>query len=509
MKNIARTVTLLLAGLLGSNTALLGAGSAQAESTFRIALSAAPPSKGNPFSTIGTTPTFFWTAIYDRLTDIDNEGNIVPQLAVSWEAVNDLEWHFKLRPNVKFSNGEPVTAQSVKTVFDLMRKDPINALYWSRQDKFYPLVEVIDDLTVAFHTLKPNAVLPAYLSALFIAPGGHVQNVGLAGLVTEPIGSGPFVVDRWEPEKVTLSANRNSWRPPKVDKMEAYFVPDASARIQALETGQIDVATVISTDQMDMLALNGHRTVLRNPSRILVFALKSNDPASPFSDMRVRQAFNYAINKDIITEILLAGLVEPAGQGATPAAVGYVPDVKPYPYDPDRARALLIEAGYEDGVSFVIESLAGVLPNDAAILQQITSDVLKVGMKMEVRLMTYPQLLERTILGRLKGDGFLMDFTNRYADALQPLLNTNHACTGPGPWFCDPVIQPVIDKAERTMDIAERNRLTQQVVKYYHDVAQSLFLFPVVGLDAVHKRVKTWAPMNDRLMYHLVELHDD
>lgn len=496
-----RSLTVLLAFLI--------AGPAKAESTFRIALSAAPPSKGNPFTTVGTTPTFLWTAIYDRLTDIDNNGNIVPELALSWEAVNDLEWHFKLRPGVTFSNGEPVTAQSVKTVFDLMRNDPVNAVYWSRQEKFYPLIEVIDDLTVSIHTQKPNAVLPAYLSALFIAPGKHVQNVGLAGLVTDPIGSGPFVVESWEPEKVTLSANRDSWRPPKVDNLEVYFVPDASARIQALETGQIDVATVISSDQIDILALNGHRTVLRNPSRILVFALKSNDPDSPFSDMRVRQAFNYAINKEIITEVLLAGLVGPAGQGATPAAVGYAPDVKPYPYDPDRARALLVEAGYEDGVSFVIESLSGILPNDAAILQQISSDVARVGMQMDVKLITYPQLLQRTILGKLEGDGFLMDFTNRYADALQPLLNTNHACTGPGPWFCDPKIQPVIDKAERTMDITERNRLTREIVTYYHDVAQSLFLFPVVGLDAVHKRVKTWAPMNDRLMYHLVELHDD
>lgn len=501
MTNLFRTLAFSCALVLGSTQGI-------AESTFRIALSAAPPTKGNPFYTVGTTPTFFWTAIYDRLTDIDNNGNIIPELALSWEAVNDLEWHFKLRPGVTFSNGERLTAHSVKVVFDMMREDRVNALYWSRQSEFWPRVEVIDDMTVAFHTKQPNAVAPAYLSALFVAPEGHVQNVGLGGLVNEPVGSGPFVVETWEPEKVSLTANRSSWRPPKVDKMEAWFVPDASARIQALETGLIDVATVISTDQIDMLELNGHRAVLRNPSRILVFALKSNDPESPFSDMRVRQAFNYAINKEIITEVLLAGLVGPAGQGATPAAVGYAPDVKPYPYDPERARALLVEAGYEDGVSFEIESLAGILPNDTAILQQITSDVQRVGMTMEVRLITYPQLLQRTILGQLEGDGFLMDFTNRYADALQPLLNTNHACTGPGPWFCDPVIQPVIDKAERTIDITERNRLTREIVTYYHDVAQSLFLFPVVGLDAVHERVKTWVPMNDRLMYHLIEIGD-
>jgi peptide/nickel transport system substrate-binding protein len=481
---------------------------AQAESTFRIALNAAPPTKGNPFFTTGITPTLFWTAIYDRLTDIDENGDVVPEIAISWEPVSETEWHFKLRPNVVFSNGEKLTAQGVKTVFDIAREDPVNALYWFRERVRYPRVEVIDDLTIAIHTSEPNILTPAYLSALPIAPPGHVQANGIAGLINEPIGSGPFVVDRWDSDKVTLSANKTSWRAPRVDRMEAYFVPDSTARLQALETGQVDVAVAISTDQIDMLELNGHRAVMRNPTRVLVFALKSNDPKSPFSDVRVRQAFNYAVNKEAITAVLLAGLVKPASQPALPLSVGYDPAIDPYPYDPDKARALLAEAGYADGLSFVIESPSGTLPNDTAILQQIAADVSTAGMTMEVRLITYPQLLRRTTLGDLGGDGFLMDFTNRFADALKPMLITNHACTGPGPWFCDEEIQPVIDRAERTFDLVERTRLTRQVVRHYHDVAQSLFLFPIAGLDAVHKRVTTWQPRNDRFMYHLIEVAD-
>ena len=479
---------------------------ANAENVFRIALSAAPPSKGNPFSSSGTTPRFLLTAIYDQLTDIDNNGQVIPELAVSWEAKSPTEWHFKLRPNVFFSNGESLNARTIVSMFDHIRDDAIKALYWFRESKRYPNVEVIDDMTVAFHTEFPNAMAPAYLSSLFIVPEKHLKNVGLAGLTTDPIGSGPFKLSEWQPEKIRLTASKTSWRAPKVAVLEALIVPDSFARIQALITGQVDVAVAISTDQIGMLEAAGHTVKMRNPTRLLIFTLKANDKKSPFSDIRVRKAFNYAVNKEIITNVLLAGLVAPASQPATKFAVGYDPKLKPYPYDPAKAKKLLKEAGYEDGVDFTIESPSGILPNDTAILQQIASDVAKVGMRMRVKLITYPQLVRRSTLGDMEGEGFLMDFTNRYSDALRPLLNANHACTGSGSWFCDQTIQPIIDKAEKTFDMAERISLSRQVIKYYRDVAQSLFLFPVVGIDGVHKRVKTWKPRNDRFMYHLIEV---
>ena len=137
MTFFARLLTLVL-------TLSATAFDAHADSTFRIALSAAPPTKGNPMSTTGTTPNFLWTAIYDHLTDIDENGTTVPELALSWHPVSETEWHFKLRPGVTFSNGEPLTASAVKTTFDLTRNDPVNALTWFRQSPLYPRVEVID-----------------------------------------------------------------------------------------------------------------------------------------------------------------------------------------------------------------------------------------------------------------------------------------------------------------------------------------------------------------------------
>ena len=477
-----------------------------AEPILRVAHPAASPTKGNPYGASGTTPTLFYTSIYDRITDIDNNGNIVPELALSWKAINQNQWRFKLRPNVIFSNGEKFNSETVKTVFDTVRGEAVNARSWYREAPNYPKVEVVDELTVDIFTLHPSPLAPAYLSALWMIPKEHLKKVGLEGLVNDPIGSGPYKLDKWEPERIVLSSFEESWRKPKINKMEALIVPDSSARFQALVTGQIDIAVAISTDQIDTLESYGHKTIMRNPMRTLVLVLKSNDPLSPFSDKRVRQAFNYAVDKETMAKVLLAGLVEPASQPATPFAIGYDPALKPYPYDPEKAKQLLNEAGYSNGVSFTIETVSGFIPNDTAILQKVASDVAKVGMDMEVRLITYPQLARNSTLGEMGGHSFIMDFTNRYADALKPIINTNHSCRGAGPWFCEKKIQTIINEADKTFDLEKRIKMTKQVVKYYRDVAQSLFLFPLIGLDGVHKRVKVWKPMNDRFMYHLVEI---
>ena len=505
MKSIA--LTLALAGALGGFNL---SQTAAAETVFRVALSAGPPTKGNPYAGGSATANFIWPAVYDSLTRIDNDGTVQPWLALSWTPVSETEWHFTLRPNVKFSNGESFNAAAVKATFDRLRTEEAQGLLWQRQMIYYPRVEVIDDLTVAIHTATPNAMTAAYLASLYIAAPGQMEAVGFQGLSEAPVGIGPFLAVRWGPDKVTLRANTDSWIPPKVDGLEALFVPDASARLNALKTDQIDIATVISTDQIEVLERAGHSTAMRKPTRVLVMAWQTQDPALPFADVRVRQALNHAVNRDLINEILLAGLVKPASQPATAMALGYDPSLEPYSYDPDKARQLLTEAGYPDGFSFAVETVAGFQPNDTSILQQIASDLRTVGVTMDVHLITYPQLVRSTLSGELGGQALLADFFNNTGDALRPVLHTvNHACAGVKPWYCDADIQAVIDQAEVTLDLDKRRALTQQVIRHYRDQASSLILFPVVGIDGVHSRVTRWEPWNDILNFHLVEVETE
>ncbi len=485
-----------------------GQQAALADKIFRIAVTASPQIKGNALAGGGVAANFIWPAFYDSLTRIRNDGRIEPWLATAWRSVSDTEWHFSLRPNVRFANGEPFNAEAVKITFDMLRTDAARTFMRHRDMTYYPRVDVIDDLTVAIHTNEPNAMTAAYLSGTAFAPPQYLQEVGFQGLIDAPIGTGPFVVERWAPDKITARVNPYAWAPPKVDSLEFYIVPDSSARLQALETGQIDVALAISTDQIPLLEAAGHHTAVRGFHRVYIFVLQTQDPDSPLADVRVRQALNYAINKDLITDVLLAGLVEPASQPALPLTRGYDPELKPYPYGPDKARQLLKAAGYEDGFTFTLEAVSGFMPNDTAILQQIISDLAQVGITMNVNVITYPTLLRTVLFGEFGGEAFPMDFFNTTGDALRPVIRAvNHACTGTRPWYCDETIQPVIDQARVTMDLDRRAELTRKVIRHYRDNASSVFLWPVLGLDGLHSRVTAWEPWLDILNFHLVDVN--
>ncbi len=481
-----------------------------AEKVFRLAMSDEPPSKGNPYFTTAPNPNFFFAIIYDALTQIDNDGSVVPWLAESWEPETETAWIFRLRSGVRFSNGEPFNGDAVKTVFDMLRSEAALGFSWHREIARFPGIDVIDELTVRIHTDRPNALAPNYLSNLYMAAPVHLKDHSFQGLVDRPIGTGPFKLDRWETGRVSFSAHRESWIAPKADAMSFFAVTDSTARLQALMTGQVDVVIAISTDQIGMLEQAGHRAVLRTPVRILAWGLKSTDPASPFSDVWVRRAVNYAVDKHAITEHLLAGVVEPATQPATPIAFGYHPDLAPYPHDPETAKALLRDAGYENGFTFLLESPSGTQSNDLAVLQQISADLSQVGVTVNIRLLTFPELVRATLLGEWSGEALVTDFTNRFADALTPFARGgNHGCNGINPWYCDQAITDIANAAYGTFDLGAREAMTLQVIKHHHDDAQSLFLFPIVGLDGIHQRVTGWQTRNDQVLYHLIDVPEE
>jgi peptide/nickel transport system substrate-binding protein len=243
--------------------------------------------------------------------------------------------------------------------------------------------------------------------------------------------------------------------------------------------------------------------------RVLAIALNTLKAGSPFRDERVRQAVNYGVNRQAITETLLGGLVDPASQATIPEALGYDPDLKAYPYDPDKAKALLAEAGYASGFAFTYEFPVGTLPSDGAIMQQIASDLGKIGVTMNVIPISYAMFTRYYTQGGWRGEALLADYPVTSLDALRSFYRSAHSCDWPAAWYCDRAIQGVIDDAGIEPDLAKRTAMTQQVLRHYHGTAQSLLLFPILGLDALGQRIIHWEPWNDIIQFHRIEIAED
>ncbi|MBT4740046.1 MAG: ABC transporter substrate-binding protein [Rhodospirillaceae bacterium] len=484
---------------------LCATASVQAESLLRVGMIAMPPAQGNPFFTTGTTPHMFYPAIYDTLTQVNEQGDVVPQIATSWARINDLTWTFDIRSDAAFSNGEPVNAATVVAMVDAFERDDFIPFSLPREFDFIAGVRALDNDTVEITTTAPHALMPRYMSFFYVVPPQHLADNGAAGLASNPIGTGPYIVEDWLPERVMLRANAKSWRAPKIDRVEALILTQATTRRQALESGRIDVAISLGPDDEPRLSTQGLRLHPRNPVRISVIAMNTMTDGTPFTDVRVRQAMNYAVDTKAITEALMGGYVEPASQPTPANAIGFDPTLEPYPYDPDKARALLNDAGMTDGFDVIFEVVTGANSSTDAVMQQVAADLARINVRVEVRPILYSQVVARMTQGGWDGHMFGVDFaTGPTMDGLRPFRL--HSCTWSAPWYCDPVAEALYQEAKITADEATRVDLTRQVIKRYRDQASTILLFPILGLDGLGPRVKTWAPVNDRLMLHKAEL---
>ncbi len=481
---------------------------AQDNDTFRLGMIAMPPAQGNPFFTTGTTPHMFYTAIFDTLTMVNEKGEVVPQLATSWEQTDDLTWTMDIRTGVQFSNGEPINAETVVAMVEAFEREDFRTFRVPDEFYFIAGARALDDDTVEMTTSSPQALLPRYMSFFYLVPPRHLEEHGAEILASNPIGSGPFVVENWLAERILFRANETSWRPPRVERLETLVLPQATTRLQALISERIDVAINLGPDDEALLTANGLRLQPRNPVRISVVALNTETVGTPFKDVRVRRAMNYAVDRAAIAETLLGGYVTPASQPTPENAIGYDPSLEPYPYDPDKARALLAEAGYADGFFTVFETVAGSSSATDAVMQQVAADLALVGVDVELRPILYSQQVARMTQGGWDGHMFSVDFaTGPTMDGLRPVRL--HSCSWNTPWYCDPVSEALYQRARAAPDLETRIELSQQVIKRYRDEATTILLFPLLGMDGIGPRVKNWAPANDRPMYHLAELKEE
>ncbi len=483
---------------------LSAASSAWADDTLKIANLALPEGRGVPHMAIGTPYFMIWPAIFDGLTNIGPDGKAMPMLATEWAPLNPQTWRFKIRPGITFSNGELVDAAAVAATMATLATP--EAVKWSVYNAFRGITgaKVVDALTVDITTDPPDRLLPNRIGALRILPPAYWAKVGAEGFAKQPIGSGPYVVDRWDPTLMKMSANPKSWRAPKIAKVEIREVPEGTARLQGLLSGAIDLALYLNPEDKAAVEAEGGHIVTRSGGGVEVLAFVTVKD-SPLKDKRVRQALNYAVDKQAIVDGLLGGMTSPASQPAPRGVSGRDDTLAPFPYDPAKAKALLAEAGYAKGFSFMSETSSGGRGPSAAIAQKIAQDLAAVGVRMEVRAVPQSKIFRAAYDGSFDGQAFTMMYGSiPYMDALTSLRL--HSCLWQTPWNCVPEYAERIKQAYAAFDPVERERLTKALVRDIRDDAPALWLYDDVTFDGVSARVKNYKPVFSTINYETLEL---
>jgi peptide/nickel transport system substrate-binding protein len=305
--------------------------------------------------------------VEDRLVSQDIRGNVIPCVAETFEFDPDTGiWTFHIRQGIKFHNGDPLTAEDVKFSIDRFGDMNVSSNPWSPYiGAGYNKIEtkIIDDYTVQFIPDHPELQQGIVFCQVMILPKNYFESVGQEGFNRQPIGSGPWKFVELIPKtKLTLEANTDYWgQVPAFEYLVEQMVPEQSTRIAMLKAGDVDIIfpqTGIDFDRIAELEDLGFRTVDLGLPAAYTLAEGQGDwlpGAGPVSDIRIRQALSYALNRQEICDTWYQGYAKLGGPffmlrggGGVPPGFGWSDDLLPDPYDPDKALELMSEAGYPD-----------------------------------------------------------------------------------------------------------------------------------------------------------------
>ncbi|MBT4741040.1 MAG: ABC transporter substrate-binding protein [Rhodospirillaceae bacterium] len=481
--------------------------SPQAETTLRVGITSFSTSRGNPFGTTsGLPPLYTYAAFFEGLTRVNNNAEPIPMLAERWEPESETAWLFYLRPGAVFSNGEPVDAEAVAATYAIMQTDIGKTYPVTRELAGIVAVEVVDDTTVRIKTSAPDALLPHKVAALKIVPPRYWADVGVDEFAAAPIGSGPFMITDSSPARMKLVRSPTAWRQPIVDNLEFTAAAEPVARVQGVLSGQLHIGVQLGPDEIPLVEAAGHKMLISvDPSmQVLAFITVKE---SPLQDIRVRRALNYAVNRDGIAQGLLGGYAKMATQTTPSFAFGWNPDIEPWPYDPERAKAMLAEAGYPDGFSFSAEILLGSASYSPQVYQQVAADLARIGVTLSLRQIPASQYARGVYQGKWAGEAIGIDYgVNPSLDALTPMVR--HSCLWITPWFCDPSVPPMIAKAEAAFDLEERRILTQEVMAHQLSLAPAILLYETTRFDAVSSSVQGYEIAVGHISYDKISIDD-
>jgi peptide/nickel transport system substrate-binding protein len=435
-------------------------------------------------------------AVFDSLVGRDADGRIVPELAESWKPLDDTTWQFKLRRNVVFHDGEPFNADAVRftvgRVLDPTQKSPNRANIAE-----IVRVDVLDDFTVNLVTRQPYAVLLSRLVDFPILPPKYTAEKGNQGQALRPVGTGPFrFVELVKDERLVVEAFDRHWRgAPRIARIVFKPIPEPFTRAAALRNGEVDVITTVPPSLARELERVAGLRVHRVPSTWQIY-LGLNALKKPLSDVRVRQALNYATDVEAIVKNVLDDNGRRMRGPFTPSMFGYDAAVQGYAPDAARARRLLAEAGYPDGLEITLESPAGRYQGDKEIAEALGGQWQKAGFKPKVAVAEWGAYFKR-YLGKQFQDAYLLGLGGpmQDADELYNLVSSK----GRGLYYKNERVDQLFDLGRGTMDGAKRRAVYSELARAMVEDAAWVFLLQQVDIYATRERL-AWTPRADQWM---------
>ena len=469
-----------------------GAASAQAKDTLTVALVSHAQTL-DPHMHFERVGILVNVNMFDSLLHRSAKLEFEPGLATSWKAVSDTSWEFKIRKGVRFHNGDPMTPDDVKFSFDRVldqsKKSPQYGNIRAIKE-----VKVVDAETIQIVTDKPFPLLLERLVFFPIVPKKHILAVGDQAFgTTAPVGTGPWKFVEWKRDQlIRLEAFDQYWRgKPPFKHLVFRAVPEFATQFAEIKTGGVDIIRDVSSDIVPELKANPQTYVSTTPI-LRVHYVEFDMRAAPFDKRGVRQAANYAVDKQTIIQKMMGGLAQQVATTVQPLAFGFDREVKPYPYDVKKAKELLAQSGYPNGVDITLHSSSVAFrPNFEAIGQMLT----EAGIRTTTRMWDPGPAWNKFFQGEGKAtNGYYGNWGNYSvfdADAvLHPLYHTE-----PGGWIGKwytrvEGLDKLIDEGRSTVDQAKRKRTYAQIQALIREEAPAIFLWTGQDTLAISKKVQ-------------------
>jgi len=461
---------------------------------LRVADATAPPSVLDPFRVYGTQAQSLFRLVFEPLFDRDSDGRIRTPLLERWGPVDRLTCEFRLRPGTRFHDGGELTAADI--VFSLERiLDPeVNS---PRRTEFSDIAAIVavDPQTVRISLKRPYALLPARLSQFSMILPDRLRGRPEAEFFKEPIGLGPYRLSELNGQQAVLTAFTDYYGgAPKIPRVVFQFIADPEDRLRRLIAGDIDIVTNLLPQQVDaLLHARGVRLLKRNSVRFMDVFIDSR--TGPLARVEVRRALLHGTDSEGLVRYIARGNGRAIATVTLPEDFGFNPTLKPYAFDPAKAKALLATAGYSNGIH-----LNGLATHDTQLLATaLAQQWSKIGVKLDLTVEGRAPAMSRWIKERDQYALLVLDPTSIIFDAgfqLRLHLDPTH----PMARVAHPRTLELLNRADSEQDLTARAALLREIQEIAYEQALTIPLYQVIDLYGVRDHVIDFEPSADTIL---------